>query len=87
MEQNYYLTSQKTFLMALSLTWAEVAIKILSSGEISAIFQTLGKVIAIVRNLRGGFCNYPFHILHKYISLKMSGIYISGLHPMWHLDP
>ena len=62
MEQNYYLTSQKTFLIALSLVWAEVAIKILSLGEISAIFQTLGEVSATIRNLRGGLCNYPLII-------------------------
>ena len=47
MEQNYYFTSQKTFLMALSLTWAKVAIKILSSGE-----------LVLFTNLRRDECNY-----------------------------
>ena len=59
MEQNYYLTSQKTLLMALSLTWVEVAIKILNLEEISTIFQTSKEVSAVVKNLRGGFYNYP----------------------------
>ena len=48
MEQNYHLISQKTFLMALSLTWTEFAIKTLSSGEGQCYF----------RNLKRGECNY-----------------------------
>ena len=59
MEQNYYLFSQKTFLMALFVTWAKYAIKILSSWELSAIFESLGDVSATIRNFRRGFCKDP----------------------------
>ena len=70
MKQNYYFTSQKTFLMALSLTWAKVAIKILSSGEISAIFQTLGEVSAIIpctKNIKS--CLKNGHVIEINMSL------------------
>ena len=48
--------------MTLSLAWAEVAIKILSLREVSAIFQISEEVSATVRNLGGSFCNYPSEV-------------------------
>ena len=65
MEENYYLTSQKTFLIALSLTWAKFAIKTLSSWEIDVIFETSREVSATVRNFREGFYNYPHIFIHN----------------------
>ena len=52
MKQNYYLSPKKTFLMQLYLTWAEYAIKILNSEEVSAIFETSEEVSAAISNLR-----------------------------------
>ena len=62
MEQNYYLSPKKTFLMQLYLTWAEYAIKILNSEEVSAIFETSKEVSAAISNLQGGFYNCPFNM-------------------------
>ena len=59
MKQNYYITFQKIFLMTFSFTWTKFAIKMLNLREVSAIFKTLEEVSATIRNLKGGFCNYP----------------------------
>ena len=59
--------------MVLSLTLAEFAIKTLSSGEVSAIFKTLGKVNATIKNLKRGFYSYPICTLAHASKLDILG--------------